>query len=147
MGRKNRPRDDRGRGEPDEDGGTETRPGAAPRRGKRRSIRLNAVEAPAEGRPRPRAVDAPPAIQLRRLPAETALERLGLQIVVHRDRGQLTVLVVHGRGRNSPGGQPILAPLVRQWLDDHPSLVASWREAPPAWGGEGAVVVELRPRR
>jgi DNA-nicking Smr family endonuclease len=133
MGRKNRPH--------------EVGDGDSPRRGKRRSIRLDAEEVPDDGgHPRVRAADAPPAIQLRRLPVEMALERLALWLVVHRDRGSLRVLVVHGRGRNSPGGQPVLAPLVRQWLDDHPTLVAGWREAPPSWGGEGAVVVELRPR-
>lgn len=154
MGRKARPREE---------------PGDAPRRGLRRSIRHGAHE-PAGGRgasggasgardgadddplgalrrPRPRAADAPPAIQLRRLRAEAALGRLELMLGVHRRRGQLQVLVVHGRGHNSPGGQAVLGPLVRQWLDEHPQTVASWREAPPAWGGEGAVVVELRPAR
>lgn len=145
MGRKARPRGDAA---------------AAPRRGLRRSIRHGAHE-PDGGRrsgfaadpradprrPRVRAADAPPAIHLRRLRAETALERLELTLQVHRHRGQLQVLVVHGRGHNSPGGQAVLGPLVRRWLDEHPQLVASWREAPPAWGGEGAVVVELRPSR
>jgi len=158
MGRKARPREEAG---------------DAPRRGLRRSIRHGAHE-PAGGRdagdgadggaddardgagvdplgalrrPRPRAADAPPAIQLRRLRAEAALERLETMLQVHRHRGQLRVLVVHGRGHNSPGGQPVLGPLVRRWLDEHPQVVAGWREAPPAWGGEGAVVVELRPSR
>ena len=145
MGRKARPREETG---------------DAPRRGLRRSIRHGAHEpagGPGDGagddplgalrRPRPRAADAPPAIQLRRLRAEAALERLETMLHVHRHRGQLRVLVVHGRGHNSPGGQAVLGPLVRQWLDEHPQTVASWREAPPAWGGEGAVVVELRPSR
>ena len=118
----------------------------SPRRGKRRSIRLDAVPFEPDGRPRQRAADAPPAIQLRRLPAESAIEKLEIQLAVHRDKGMLTVLVVHGRGKNSPGGQPVIAPLVREWLDKHPAVVASWREAPREWGGEGAVVVELRRR-
>ena len=145
MGRKARPREETG---------------DAPRRGLRRSIRHGAHEpvgGPGDGadddplgalrRPRPRAADAPPAIQLRRLRAEAALERLETMLQVHRHRGQLRVLVVHGPGHNSPGGQPVLGPLVRRWLDEHPQAVAGWREAPPAWGGEGAVVVELRPSR
>jgi DNA-nicking Smr family endonuclease len=150
MGRKPRPRN---------------ADGTAPRSGLRRSIRHGAHE-PGRGRsgdalggdrlddplaalrrPRVRAADAPPTIQLRRLRAEAALERLELMLGVHRRHGQMQVLVVHGRGHNSPGGQPVLGPLVRRWLDEHPQLVASWREAPPAWGGEGAVVIDLRPSR
>lgn len=133
MGRKNHPgKDD----------------GAAPRRGLRRSIRLDAQVIEGDGaRPGPRAVDAPPAIQLRRLVAEVALERLATMLQAHRHLGRLEVLVVHGRGRNSPGGRPVIGPLVRQWCADHPAIVADAREAPPAWGGEGALVVTLRPER
>ena len=132
MGRRNRPerRDD-----------AET-----PRRGLHRSIRRDAQAQPEGARP-PRAADSPPVIQLRRLPAEQALEQLALSLRVHRHQGTPEVLVVHGRGRHSPGGQPVIAPLVRDWCRDHPDLVAATREAPPAWGGEGALVVTLRPAR
>ena len=32
----------------------------------------------------------------------------------------------------------------RAWCDEHPGLVAGWREAPARWGGPGAMVVELK---
>jgi DNA-nicking Smr family endonuclease len=131
MGRKNHP------GKADD---------AAPRRGLRRSIRVDAHEAEGDGA-RPRAVDAPPAIQLRRLIAEVALERLATMLQAHRHLGRLEVLVVHGRGLNSPDGRSVIGPLVRQWCADHPAIVAGTREAPPGWGGEGALVVTLRPER
>ncbi|MHB8077789.1 MAG: Smr/MutS family protein [Candidatus Krumholzibacteriia bacterium] len=133
MGRKNRP----GKGDDD-----------TPRRGLRRSIRVDAHDAEANGaRPRTRPADAPPTIQLRRLLADAALERLVVSLQAYRHLGRLEVLVVHGRGLNSPGGRPVIGPLVRQWCADHPAVVAATREAPPAWGGEGALVVTLRPER
>ncbi len=118
---------------------------ASPGRGLRRSIRRDA-----RGQETPRrahAGAAPPAIALRRLTSEVALARLELMLGIWRHKGQREVLVVHGRGRNSPGGQPILAPLVRQWCRDHPAIVETTREAPPEWGGEGALVVVLRAAR
>jgi DNA-nicking Smr family endonuclease len=133
MGRKNHP------GKADDD---------TPRRGLRRSIRLDTHVAEGDGaRPGERAVEAPPTIQLRRLIAEVALERLATRLQVYRHLGLLEVLVVHGRGLNSPGGRSVIGPLVRQWCADHPALVVATREAPPAWGGEGALVVTLRSER
>jgi DNA-nicking Smr family endonuclease len=133
MGRKNHP------GKADDD---------PPRRGLRRSIRLDTHVAEGDGaRPRERAADAPPTIQLRRLTAEVALERLATMLQAYRHLGRIEVLVVHGRGLNSPGGRSVIGPLVRQWCADHPALVAATREAPPAWGGEGALVVTLRSER
>ncbi len=119
----------------------------APRRGLRRSIRLDAREEDGDAPRRARAGDAPPAIQLRRLQAEAALARLELMLRAYRQKGQREVLVVHGRGLNSPGGRPVIAPLVRRWCADHPAVVESAREAPPEWGGEGALVVVLRPAK
>ena len=118
-----------------------------PRRGKRRSIRYDAeLVDPGEQRrsARPTRDDAPPAIHLRRLLAEQDLGRLKTMLQGYAHLGRKDVLVVHGRGHSSPGGQPVLGPLVRRWCDEHPELVASWREAPPEWGGAGAIVVTLR---
>jgi DNA-nicking Smr family endonuclease len=115
-----------------------------PRRGKRRSIRFDAHEDdPATSR-RSRAPEAPPAIHLRRLPAEEALDRLDSLVPSYLRAGRHELLVVHGRGHHSPGGQSVLGPLVREWCENHPDLVASWRPAPAAWGGEGAIVIVLR---
>ncbi len=121
--------------------------GETPRRGMRRSIRYEAVDErddpQAGGRPNPRA-DAPPSIHLRMLNAQEAMERLAFQVRAYAAKGQTEVLVVHGKGTSSVRGVSVLGPLVRTWCDDHPDLVSSWREAPSAWGGSGAVVVVLR---
>jgi hypothetical protein len=114
------------------------------RRGKRRSIRYEAVEEPAAAGPDAYKLGAPPSIMLRKLPLVEALDRLAAQLGAHARAGADEVLVVHGRGTNSPGGVPVLGPAVRQWCDEHPGTVAGWREAPARWGGPGAIVVSLR---
>ena len=68
---------------------------------------------------------------------ETQLRRWG-------EQGRLEALVIHGKGRSSPGGVPVLGPAVRRWCQENQWLVKSWREAPAAWGGAGALVVALR---
>jgi len=118
--------------------------GTTGRRGKRRSIRYEAVEEPAAERRDAYKLGAPPSIMLRKLALVEALDRLAAQLGAHARAGTVEVLVIHGRGANSPGGVPVLGPAVRQWCDEHPGLVARWREAPARWGGPGAIVVELR---
>jgi DNA-nicking Smr family endonuclease len=118
--------------------------GTTGRRGKRRSIRYEAVEQPAADGPDAHKLGAPPSIMLRKLALVEALDRLAAQLGAHARAGTDEVLVIHGRGANSPGGVPVLGPAVRQWCDEHPGLVARWREAPARWGGPGAIVVELR---
>ena len=118
-------------------------PGGSPRRGMRRSIRFEAYEEdPAEREKGPHP-QQPPSVHLRLLKAEEALDRLQFQLQAFAAKGTPEVLVVHGKGSNSPGGVSVLGPLVRSWCDDHPGLVRSWREAPRAWGGAGAIVVTL----
>ena len=124
--------------------GRSTGPDGTGRRGKRRSIRYEAVEGRDADGPDGYKVDAPPSIMLRKLPLVEALERLEIQLKAHAHAGAREVLVVHGRGTNSPGGVPVLGPAVRHWCEEHPGLVASWREAPARWGGPGAMIVELR---
>ena len=117
--------------------------GQTPRRGMRRSIRYEAVDdLDSEARPDPRA-DAPPSIHLRMLKAQEAMERLDFQVRAFAAKGQAEVLVIHGKGSSSVRGVSVLGPLVRDWCDGHPDLVASWREAPNKWGGSGAVVLVL----
>ena len=100
-----------------------------------------ARRSPAE---RQAARQLPPAILVRKLQAVEALERLEFQLRSYARQGQQEVLVVHGKGQNSPGGVSVLGPLVRQWCDEAPHLVESWREAPLKWGGSGAIVVVLK---
>ncbi|MFH1844117.1 MAG: Smr/MutS family protein [bacterium] len=116
----------------------------ATRRGKRRSIRFDAYEEDPEQKSRERDADKPPEISLRRLQVDEALVLLEAQIMAHAGRGRSELLVVHGRGHGSPGGVPILKQLVRDWCSRHTELVKSWREAPPRWGGAGAIVIRLR---
>lgn len=119
----------------------------APRRGKRRSIRYEAVEEWPEERlarlEAERREGRPPEIVLRKLPVAEALDRLAIQLQAYAHQGVREVLVVHGKGTNSPGGVPIIAPLARKWCDEHPQVVESWSEAPQRWGGGGAIVVRL----
>ncbi|MCP4573737.1 MAG: Smr/MutS family protein [bacterium] len=118
-------------------------PAQGPRRGLRRSIRHQAFEDwddAAEGS----FIDRqPPRIMLRMLPLREALALLAREVRLHRDAGETEVVVVHGKGSNSPGGVPVLKPEVHRWCDDHPDLVAGRREAPRRWGGAGALVLTL----
>jgi len=120
----------------------------AVRRGKRRSIRYEAEEMWPEDREpdrkQVRKPGAPPEILLRKLTVTEALDRLKTQLQAYARQGKKEVLVVHGKGHNSPGGMSVLGPEVRLWCDDQPALVASWSEAPAQWGGEGAIVVKLK---
>lgn len=117
--------------------------GRQPRRGMRRSIRFEAEEDQLSSKHRGRAEDAPPEILLRKLTVNEALDRLAFQLQAYAAKGQTKVLVVHGKGNASPGGVSVLGPEVRNWCDAHPALVVSWTEAPPRWGGAGAIVVTL----
>ena len=61
-------------------------------------------------------------------------------------RGMRTVVVVTGRGRNSPDGVGVLRPLLQQWLCREPfkRVVLAFCTARPHDGGPGAVYVLLR---
>lgn len=112
----------------------------------RRSIRYGG---PADGgdapdrRPPPRP-SLPPQILLRLLRFEDAMLRLETQLRAFQRHGTREVLVVHGKGLRSEGGRPVIAPAVQEWCDRHGEVVASWRQAPREWGGEGAIVVSLK---
>ncbi len=61
-------------------------------------------------------------------------------------KGNRMVLVVHGRGRGSPGGRPVLKHAAAGWLS-HGELgahVLAFATARPADGGAGAMYVLLR---
>jgi len=113
------------------------------RKGKHRSIRHEAIEGYTENRVESNHPPEPPKIHLRMISADEALGRLASQLPGYSRQGIKEILVVHGKGHNSIRGVSVLGPLVRQWCDDNPSLVQSWREAPSYWGGSGAIVVIL----
>jgi DNA-nicking Smr family endonuclease len=60
--------------------------------------------------------------------------------------GLRTVIVVTGRGKNSPNHTGVLRPLLSEWLDKDPfkRMVLAFCTARPADGGPGAVYVLLR---
>ncbi|MCL2074915.1 MAG: Smr/MutS family protein [Betaproteobacteria bacterium] len=60
-----------------------------------------------------------------------------------KKRGLRCLRVIHGKGRSSPGGQPVLRPLTRQWLTRH-ALTLAFCPARPCDGGSGALLVLLR---
>lgn len=66
----------------------------------------------------------------------------------YRD-GLRCVLVVHGRGRNSDGGVPVLKNWLIGWLSRGPGarIVLAFTSARPCDGGAGALYVLLRRRR
>jgi DNA-nicking Smr family endonuclease len=53
------------------------------------------------------------------------------------------VLVIHGKGLNSRGGEAVLRKLARHWLAQH-AHVLGYCDAPAKYGGSGAVLVLLR---
>lgn len=68
-----------------------------------------------------------------------------LQEFLHDARQQALrcVLVIHGKGMNSRGGEAVLKMRVRHWLIQHP-LVLAYCDALPKDGGSGAVLLLLK---
>ena len=58
-------------------------------------------------------------------------------------RGLRCVLIIHGKGMNSRGGEAVLRKLTRHWLTQRPEVLA-YCNAPPNEGGSGAVLVLLK---
>ena len=69
-----------------------------------------------------------------------------LQVFLHdaAQRGLRCVLVIHGKGLNSRGGEAVLRKLTRHWLSQHPHVLA-FCNATPGDGGSGAALVMLKP--
>ncbi len=77
---------------------------------------------------------------------EEALARLEQFIAGARRRGQKAVLVITGKGINSPEG-PVLQGAVADWLQKKgKGMVAEFAQAPRDKGGSGAFVVFLKNR-
>jgi DNA-nicking Smr family endonuclease len=83
-------------------------------------------------------------LDLHGLGREEALEYLGRFITGAFQRGQGAVLVITGKGNNSPG-EPVLQRAVVGWLREQgKGMVAEFNPAPRDMGGSGALVVFLR---
>ena len=69
-------------------------------------------------------------------------------LVQSRKRGYRCVLIVHGRGLNSPDSFPVLKEGLPRWLGRGPvrKIVLAFATARPYDGGTGAVYVYLRKR-
>lgn len=68
-----------------------------------------------------------------------------LQEFLHEaaQQGLRCVLVIHGKGMNSPGGEAVLRKLTRHWLTQRSDVLA-YCDAMPRDGGKGAALVLLK---
>lgn len=82
------------------------------------------------------------------LSAAEARARLEDVLPRARQRGDLLLLLIHGKGINSPGGKGVLRGEMAAWLSQGPASVhvAAFTTAADQDGGEGAVYVLLRKR-
>lgn len=87
-------------------------------------------------------------LDLHGLDAATARPLLERFITDCHTRGLRCVRIVHGRGRNSPDGIPVLKSNLPRWLARGPArlLVLAYTSALPRDGGTGATYVLLRSR-
>lgn len=83
-------------------------------------------------------------LDLHGLTREEALEALPRFLASAAAHGEKAVLVITGKGNNSPG-EPVLQQAVAGWLRDAgKKLVVEYAPAPREMGGSGALVVFLR---
>jgi DNA-nicking Smr family endonuclease len=83
-------------------------------------------------------------LDLHGLTRDEAVESLACFIGGAYNRGQKGVLVITGKGNNSPG-EPVLQAAVSGWLRDKGrGMVAEFAPAPRQMGGSGAFVVFLK---
>ena len=84
-------------------------------------------------------------LDLHGLTRDQSLENLGHFINGAWQREMKAVLVITGKGNNSPG-EPVLQAAVAGWLRDKgKKMVVEFAQAPSHMGGAGAFVVFLRP--
>lgn len=77
--------------------------------------------------------------------AETARVLVEEFIVAAHARGLRCLRIVHGRGKRSPNGEPVLRPALPRWLARGPArlIVLAYTSAPQHDGGTGASYVLL----
>ncbi|ARU06794.1 DNA mismatch repair protein MutS [Comamonas serinivorans] len=85
-------------------------------------------------------------VDLHGLRTDEAREALGAFIRESHRAGVRCVRVIHGKGLGSPGKMPVLKSRVNRWLVQKAEVMA-FVQANPNQGGDGAVVVLLRPAR
>jgi len=85
-------------------------------------------------------------LDLHGLTRDEALASLGSFVTGAYNRGQKAILVITGKGNNSPA-EPVLQGAVASWLRDAGrKMVAEFAPAPRRMGGSGAFVVFLKDR-
>ena len=86
-------------------------------------------------------------LDLHGLASSTAQRALAEALQQSLDEGDRCLLVIHGRGRRSPG-EPILKAAVPEWLQSSPHApqIQAFAPAPQRLGGSGATLVLLRRR-
>ncbi len=77
---------------------------------------------------------------------DAARARLCNAVARARHSGYRCILVIHGKGQQSPGGEPVLRPALARWVEEPPLLdqVAASCPAHPRDGGSGASYLLLR---
>lgn len=86
-------------------------------------------------------------LDLHGLTKEEALENLARFVRGAYNRGQKGVLVITGKGNNSPG-EPVLKAAVAKWLrESGKGMVSEFVQAPQDMGGGGAVVIFLKEKK
>ena len=76
---------------------------------------------------------------------DEALRLLPVFIAESFARGTRYVIVITGKGKHSRGGVSVLKPAVERWiLQKGRRFVASYAEAPRAYGGRGAFILNLK---
>lgn len=85
-------------------------------------------------------------IDLHRLRRDSAGRLLSDRIQSARARGLRCVVVIHGRGQRSAGGEAVLREALPGWLSTAPCAqhLLGFAPAPNRHGGEGAMLVLLR---
>jgi DNA-nicking Smr family endonuclease len=84
-------------------------------------------------------------LELHGLTRDEAVAKLAQFVRESQARRERCVLVIHGRGKGSPGGQPVLKSEMALWLTEDPLRAAVFAYAPAHVrnGGEGATQVLL----
>lgn len=86
-------------------------------------------------------------LDLHGLTRDEALENLDRFVKGAYNRGQKGVLVITGKGNNSPG-EPVLKGAVAGWLREHgKGMVAEFVQAPNEMGGSGAFVIFFKEKK
>jgi len=85
-------------------------------------------------------------IDLHGMTRDEAREMLGQFLSDSLAHGNRCLRIIHGKGLRSPGREPVLKELVRNWLANRPEVLA-YCQARAADGGAGAVTVLLKGRR